>query len=99
MSTARTFQHALDDAVGALPMLDDLFQIAFEKRHQVPRPPRGRCHRAVRRQAPPATRRSARKSIHDIQRVLDLVRDVVGELAEKRALQQNWPHLLTAHVL
>ena len=89
---ARVFEHALDDAVGALAVLGDLVEVAAqhlddlvdrgalvvaERRH-------GRRRRLLQLQQQFA--RQLGEIVDEIERVLDLVRDPGGQLAECRHL-------------
>ena len=80
-------KHAPDDTVSALPMLDDLFQIALEKRRQVvDLRPGGLSKRFGGKHVPQLVDQFGGQRgeiVDEVQRVLDLVRDAGGELAER----------------
>ena len=80
-------QHVLDDGVGALAVLDDLFEIVLQHAGQFVdffadlAVHRDRLERVI--QLIGQFRRQRREIIDEIERVLDLVRDASGELAER----------------
>ena len=80
-------QHVLDDGVGALAVLDDLFEIVLQQAGQfVDFFPdlavhRDRLEHVV--QLVGQFCRQRREIVDEIERVLDLVRDAGGELAER----------------
>ena len=81
---ARMLQHALHDAVGALPMLDDLLQIALEQHRQVlDLGADGVPQRFGGKHLPQFVDQLGGEGgeiVDEIQRILDLVRDTGGEL-------------------
>ena len=87
---ARMQQHVLDDGVGALAVLHDLFEIVLQHAGQfVDFFPdlavhRDRLEHVI--QFIGQFRRQRREIIDEIERVLDLVRDARGELAERGEL-------------
>ncbi len=81
-------QHALDDVVGALAVLDDLFQVAGQQLHRIVGlgalllieggdSRSGRLLQFVEQ-----LDRETGEVVDEVQRVLDLVRNPGGELAE-----------------
>ena len=88
---ARVQQHVLDDRIGALAVLHDLVEIALQHAGQLVDLRAQLARRAARLRAP---RRSSSMSstdsdgeiVDEIERVLDLVRDAGGELAERGEL-------------
>ena len=87
---ARVQQHVLDDRIGALAVLHDLVEIAAQHSGQLVDLP---ARLVVDRQAfqrvlqlVDQLARDRREIIDEIERVLDLVRDAGGELAERGEL-------------
>ncbi len=83
-AAARMQQHAGHDAVGAPPVLGDLRQIGGQGRDQLVLLGAGRSDRV-----PQLLQQLARefgKVVHKVERVLDLVGDAGGELAQGRHL-------------
>ena len=82
------FEHAFDDAVGAPPVLADLFEIAGQHADDlvdlgagvVPERVDGGCGRLL--QLAEKLDRKVGEIIHEIERVFDLVRDPGGQLAQ-----------------
>ena len=89
-------QHILHDAVRAPAVLDDLLQIALQRRRQIVDlgPQIGGNGEPVRRdrrvQLIQQIARQLGKIVDEVERVLDFVRDAGGELSERR-------HLLRLH--
>ena len=87
---ARMQQHVLDDRIGALAVLHHLFEIALEHLRQFVDlfadlvVERRRLEHVV--QLVDQFRRQRREVVDEIERVLDLVRDAGGELAERSEL-------------
>ena len=85
-------QHALDDAIGAFAVLDDLAEIADQHRQDFVDLGDGvaieRLERRRRRrfQLVEQLDRQAGEIVDEVQRVLDLVGDAGGELAERSHL-------------
>ena len=88
-AAARMRQHALDDAVSAPAVFDDLGQVAGQQVHRVlqlgalvlVRLRQQRIDRLL--QLVEQLARQAREVVDEVQRVLDLVGDAGGELAER----------------
>ena len=79
-------QHAGDDAVGAPPVLDDLREIAGQGRDQLATRLRRRVELGDIGVAPQLVHQLARQLgevVDEIQRVLDLMGDAGGQLAER----------------
>ena len=83
-------QHVLDDGVGALAVLHDLFEIVLQHAGQFVdfsadlAVHRDRLEHVI--QFVGQFRRQRREIIDEVERVLDLVRDAGGELAERGEL-------------
>ena len=102
---ARVLQHALDDAVGAPAVLGDLFEVAAQ--HVDDLVDSGALvlaeHRHGRgRRLPQFLQQFARQVgevIDEVERVLDLVRDAGGQLAERgHLLRLDQPVLGAAQI-
>jgi hypothetical protein len=87
-AAARMLEHALDDAIGAPPVLGDLFEIAGQRRDNFVdigafvfrQPGDRRCGGLL--QLVKQFDRQARKVVDEIERVIDLVGDSGGQLAQ-----------------
>jgi len=90
--TARMFQHRLDDAVGAFAVFGDLLQIAGQHFRNVVDlralvvVQRGEARCGCFVQFRQQIDRETRKIVNEVQRVLDLVRNAGGQLAQRRHL-------------
>ena len=89
-AAARMLQHALDDAVGALAVLGDLVEVAGQHLDRLvdlgalcPRRASAMRRRGGLLQLVEQLDRQAGEVVDEVQRVLDLVRDAGGELAER----------------
>ena len=87
---ARMQQHVLDDGVGALAVLHDLFEIAFQHLRQLADLAALLLSSAALEQAlrqfVDQLGRQRREIIDEVERVLDLVRDAGRKLAERGEL-------------
>ena len=87
---ARMQQHVLDDRIGALAVLDHLVEIAAQHSGELVDllPPLVVDRQAFQRvlQLVDQLARDGREVVDEIERVLDLVRDAGGELAERGEL-------------
>ena len=83
-------KHVLDDRIGALAVLHDLLEVALQHIHQFSQLGAGLSHPVSRLPALPdfidQLGRKRREIIDEIERVLDLVSDAGGELAERGKL-------------
>ena len=91
-AAARVLQHASNNAVGATTVFDDLLQISgqhpdcLDNLGCVCRVERADCLRRSLLQLVQQLDRETGEVVDEIERVLDLVRDAGGQLAERRHL-------------